>query len=234
MRRLRRILRLASLVTAVALAGYVGLGVAVVLAVGGYLISDWAMWPDFLPVVPIWALGLAFVVLNLVDAGAYAVGRMGARRARRRALAATEAWLAGPGAATVATTGDPDAGVSALRAHPVEDGVELLWDNPAASFERVVVVRSSDGYATGLHDEGQTPLYRGKGLRLFDSDVAEGHVYFYSVFIVSGDGAVSPPAWVPVVIANPSLVGRLSRRLSSTASAVTLYGADFKRFRRGR
>lgn len=211
------------------IAAYSACGAFIVVFFGPYLEHTWVMWPEFLPEWPLWALGILFVLLNVVDVVVIAVrGRVRARR-RRRALVETTAWLNGPDAGMARQSGDPEASPSHVRAHAHHERVELLWDAPAVEVE-FIVLRSTSGYATDPDD--QTLVFRGRDLRFSDWEVAEGRVYFYTLFAASRRGGWSPPSWVHAVIPVVPLRHRLSGQFAEAGSKITLGGGDLQKYGR--
>jgi hypothetical protein len=228
----RRIVRLVSLVCLVAIAAYAVCGTVIVVVFDSYLERDWLMWPDFLPQWPLLALGALFVALNVVDVVVQVVrGRLSGRRCRRPLSQAT-AWLQGPDADEARRSGDPHAALHHVRTHAHNGCVELLWDSPSGDAE-VVVHRSRVGYGAAVDDAGdQEEVFRGRGFRFADWDVAGGHVYFYTLFAAGREGGWSTPSWVYAVTPVVPLGGLLRGRLAEMGAKLTLGGGDLQKYRR--
>ena len=77
--------------------------------------------------------------------------------------------------------------VSNLRAQPGEGQVRLTWTNPTDwAFAGVQIQRGTSEFPA-FPEEGET-VYKGNADTFTDTGLADGTVYYYTVFAVDGDG----------------------------------------------
>lgn len=102
----------------------------------------------------------------------------------------------GPAATVSAVPVDstPPAAVTSFSVSENNGSVSLNWTNPNASsdYERVRVLRRSGAYPSYAYDPYSVCIYDGTGISDTDSLSSAG-TYYYSVFVLDGDGNSSGP-----------------------------------------
>jgi hypothetical protein len=104
--------------------------------------------------------------------------------------------------------------LSSFRAQPLPGGARLAWSAPARTYDRVLVLRSREGFALSPKAAlGQAGAYEGVEGGFVDEGLAHDRVYFYTAFAEArGEGQWSPPAWASVTTPPGSLRDVLTPR----------------------
>jgi len=171
-------------------------------------------WPAFLPGWPTTFLLLLAATLTVCDVLLWALGRSASRRDRERLESVAAGWPQRSEAKTAAAAGDQGLSLSSFRARPLPGGARVAWSAPARTYDRVLVLRSREGFALSPDAaRGQAGAYEGVETGFVDEGLACDRVYFYTAFAEArGEGQWSPPAWASVTTPPESLRDVLTPR----------------------
>lgn len=206
MPRLRHVL---TRVAVASLIGFVAYGVAgglIAQLPGVKQVPDMPrVWPDFLPSWPfaaILAIGGAAVALDVI---VWAVVESKARGETERRRQLAEQWPQGADAKAAAASGNVALRVLRFRAQGLPRAIRLDWDQPATTYDRVLIYRSNQGFALSpAGDAGQAVAYEGEEEECVDTPLTPDRVFFYTLFgLGRGQGDASPPAWAWAVTLKP-------------------------------
>lgn len=204
MSSLRRLLRRIDLVCLVGIVAYVLAGWLISQLPGVAKDPDISIWPRAMPSWPIAAL-LALGVLALaVDILAWALTQSRAHGERERMQQLARQWPQRADARLAAATGVQALRVGRFRAQALPAAVRLDWTEPAGSYDRVLVFRSSEGFALSpAGGAGQAVAYEGEESEFVDAQLPGGRVFFYTLFALGRGGQASPPVWAWAVTLRP-------------------------------
>lgn len=210
----RQACRRLTIVSLVALVLYVGFAAIASVFPDVEQVEGARFWPAFLPDWPIAFLLLLAAALAVCDAGLWALARSGARHERERLEALAAGWRQRTDAKMAAAGGDQGLSLSSFRAQPLPGGARLTWTAPARTYDRVLVLRSREGFALSPRAAvGQAGAYEGVEAGFVDEGLAPDRVYFYTAFAEArGEGQWSPPVWSSITTPPPSLRDVLTPR----------------------
>lgn len=114
--------------------------------------------------------------------------------------------------------------VVSINAIVLENGVKLLWQNPAhPNYQESVVVRKENNISTSITDG--TEIYRGTDEEFLDITVSNEKKYYYAVYAISKKNEPTEPVWTVVDTYKYTLYGTLTDANNEpiTGATVTLY-----------
>jgi hypothetical protein len=193
----RQLCRRLAIVCLVVLVLYVGFAAIASIFPAVDQVEGARFWPAFLPDWPVSLLVILAAVFIVCDALLWAVSTSARGRERERLQTLAADWSLRADAKMAAAKGDPGLRLTSFRAESLYGAARLAWSMPATTFDRILVLRSTESFALSPHMAGhQAVAYEGDDTGFLDEGLAPNCVYFYTGFAEArGAGEWSPPAW---------------------------------------